>query len=267
MGSFGRYRLRAPREVRALRMTVVYLPSWPSVQYARRPVTVSPKQIVGILLVIAGGVAGVALLKDSGQVIAISIAVVAAIAIFVGGQGGGAGGGGPSIEGLAEAARRAAAGERVSAPASATGELARVYDELAALADRRKREATEVATRKADVDQYERTLEEAAKRLSDGVGTQLGAADETSRLIKELTGAIRDIAQHVEALASSAEESSSSILEMTATNDEVAENIGELAGSVRETVSSIEEMAYSIKEVAKNVDALSLTAEETSARR
>jgi methyl-accepting chemotaxis protein len=228
-------------------------------------VTLSTKQIVGILLVIGAGVAGVALLKEGqGPVIAILIAVVAAVAIFVAGQPGPGGAGGPSIDGLADAARRAAAGERVSAPASATGELLRVYDELASLASTRKKESSDLATRRAEVEQYERTLEEAGRKLESGVSAQIGAADETSRLIQSLTGAIKEIAQHIEALTSSAEESSSSILEMTATNDEVAENVGELAGSVRETVSSIEEMAYSIKEVAKNVDALSLTAEETS---
>ena len=140
----------------------------------------------------------------------------------------------------------------------------RVYDELAQMADRAKKQESEIAAKAADLHATEATLEEVARRLNDGVSMQLSATDDTTKLIKEMTTAIREIAQHVETLTSSAEESSSSILEMTATNDEVAENVGELAGSVRETVSSIEEMAYSIKEVAKNVDALSLTAEETS---
>ena len=117
---------------------------------------------------------------------------------------------------------------------------------------------------RAQIARYEVMLEEGARRLEGNVGSLIASAEETSRLIRDLTTAIGEIATHLETLTQSAEESSSSILEMTATHDEVAENVGDLAGSVRETVSSIEEMAYSIKEVAKNVDALSLTAEETS---
>jgi methyl-accepting chemotaxis protein len=132
------------------------------------------------------------------------------------------------------------------------------------MAEQRRKERQQTDAKLAQTAEYEAVLEESARRLEASALTQAAAADETSRLINELTSAVHEIATHLEALTQSAEESSSSILEMTATNDEVAENVGELAGSVRETVSSIEEMAYSIKEVAKNVDALSLTAEETS---
>jgi len=139
-----------------------------------------------------------------------------------------------------------------------------LFEELSRVSELRRKDLEAAEARKTEGDQSGQVLEELTRRLEAGVSTQIGAAEETTKLIAELTSAVREIAQHVEMLASSAEESSSSILEMTATSDEVAENIGELAGSVRETVSSIEEMAYSIKEVAKNVDALSLTAEETS---
>jgi methyl-accepting chemotaxis protein len=147
---------------------------------------------------------------------------------------------------------------------AATGEVLRAYEALAAIAEQRRKDRGELEAKHEQMTEYERTLEEVAHRLESNVQTQVNAANETSRLIRELSAAVNEIAAHLETLTQSAEESSSSILEMTATNDEVAENVGELAGSVRETVSSIEEMAYSIKEVAKNVDALSLTAEETS---
>lgn len=227
---------------------------------ARPPnMTLSSKQLLGIVAVIAAGVGAMYLAQAAGPYV-ITVAIIGAAAVVFAGMGGG----GANVAGLADAARKAAAGERVATPTDATGELARIYDELAALSEARKKEKAALTQRREEVDELERTLEESARRLSDAVSTQLTATDETSRLIRELTGAVREIAQNIEALTSSAEESSSSILEMTATNDEVAENVGELAGSVRETVSSIEEMAYSIKEVAKNVDALSLTAEETS---
>jgi methyl-accepting chemotaxis protein len=203
--------------------------------------------------------------KDSGSFATyfMVLGVLGVLAAAVYGFGG-TSAGGPSLEGMVDAIRRAAEGEKPTVPAGAAGQLARVYDELTRFADT----VAEQKEHDLKAEQYTReaveSLDELVRKLGEGVSAQLASSDETARSIKEMTNSLRDIAQHVEVLASSAEESSSSILEMTATNDEVAENIGELANSVRETVSSIEEMAYSIKEVAKNIDALSLTAEETS---
>jgi methyl-accepting chemotaxis protein len=216
---------------------------------------------VGLLAVIGVGVGAMFAAREAGPFL-ITVALVGAAGILYSASG--APTGGVSVAGLADAVRRAAAGDRVHVPPQLPPELERVYEELASLADRRARDLANESKRKAEIENYERTLEEAMRRIGDGVATQIASSEETAQLMNDLTGQIREIAQNIEALTSSAEESSSSILEMTATNDEVAENVGELAGSVRETVSSIEEMAYSIKEVAKNVDALSLTAEETS---
>jgi methyl-accepting chemotaxis protein len=223
--------------------------------------TLSSKQITGVLAVFAVGVGGSWLAKDAAPYL-ITLAIVGAIAIVFAGVGSVAAG--PSLAGLIEAARRTASGEKPSVPADASPEALRIYEALGKLADERRRDHAELAAKREEIAEHERLLEEVATRLEANAGTQVGAANETARLIQGLTAAINEIAAHLETLTQSAEESSSSILQMTATNDEVAENVGELAGSVRETVSSIEEMAYSIKEVAKNVDALSLTAEETS---
>ena len=221
--------------------------------------TLSSKQVAGAGAVLAVGLLAAFLSKDSAAYVA-GVAVVGAIAIAMAGAGAAS----APLGGFVDAARRAASGDAPSTPSHATGESLRLYEALASVADERRKDRENLATIRAQIGEYETMLEESARRLETNVDTQLLAADETSRLITELTGAIHQIATHLEALTHSAEESSSSILEMTATNDEVAENVGELAGSVRETVSSIEEMAYSIKEVARNVDALSLTAEETS---
>ena len=223
--------------------------------------TLSSKQITGVLAVLAVGVGGMYLARDAAPYI-ISVALIGAIAVVFAGLGGAASG--PGLQGLVDAARRAGAGEKPSIPPQTTGETLRLYEALLAVAEQRRKDHGELAAKRDQMSDYERSFEEVASRLESNVQTQVNAANETSRLIRDLSGAINEIAAHLETLTQSAEESSSSILEMTATNDEVAENVGELAGSVRETVSSIEEMAYSIKEVAKNVDALSLTAEETS---
>jgi methyl-accepting chemotaxis protein len=222
--------------------------------------TLSSKQLAAFAAVLAAAAIGAYFFKDA-QLGFFAVAGVCVVALIVG-----AGSSGPSVnvDGLVDAARRALEGERVNAPAGSPPALVTAYDDLGRLAAERRRELGSADTKSKEVAESEAALDSLAQKLADAIGTQVSAAEDTTRLIKDLTSAVREIAQHVEALASSAEESSSSILEMTATNDEVAENVGELAGSVRETVSSIEEMAYSIKEVAKNVDALSLTAEETS---
>ncbi len=187
---------------------------------------------------------------------------------------------------LLRATERAREGKEPEPPADAPPQLARVYGELATLSEyvaegsaerARLAEAIEETERRAQADVRRASekrkvatgeaadgVNEYIRALTEGVASQLASSERAASHIKEYATNLREMAQHVEVLATSAEESSSSILEMTATNDEVAENIGELGASVRETVASIEEMAYSIKEVAKNVDALSLTAEETS---
>src|SRR5580658_8422990 len=221
--------------------------------------TLSLKQLTGIVAIVAVSLIGTFFWKDSTPVILSAIVGVAAVVFAA------SGGGGPvSLQGLVDSARRAASGERVSTPSQASGDALQVYEALAGLSDDRKRDRDDALAARQQLTEYERALEDAGRRLDSNVQMEIAAATETSRLIKDLTSTVHEIATHLEALTHSAEESSSSILEMTATNDEVAENVGELAGSVRETVSSIEEMAYSIKEVARNVDALSLTAEETS---
>ena len=191
--------------------------------------------------------------KDTVQ-LAVACAVGGVIAAFMAASGGS---GTQDVGAIVDGVRRARRGDRPIVPSGASADTARLFDELARIADDEEKRGR--LQKEAQED-----LEGLAKKLQDGISMQLSAADETSRLIKDIAGAMRDFASSVEALTQNAEESSSSILEMTATSSEVADNLGELANSVRETVSSIEEMAYSIKEVAKNVDALSLTAEETS---
>jgi methyl-accepting chemotaxis protein len=221
--------------------------------------TLTSRQLAALAVVLLCGL-GFALANKDAVMSVIPVMVVSLMAVVFAGSGAS----GASLRGVIDAARRAAAGDRVGAPTDAAGDTRALYDAIGEVAETLKKVNTELEARRSQVEQYERTLEESATRLSDNLRSQAESTDETSRLIRDLSAAVHEIATHVEALTQSAEESSSSILQMTATNDEVAENVGELAGSVRETVSSIEEMAYSIKEVAKNVDALSLTAEETS---
>jgi methyl-accepting chemotaxis protein len=165
---------------------------------------------------------------------------------------------------LPEAMRKAFGGERPALPENASPEMARLWDELGHLAEKRKAELDEAAAAEKARRDRERDTDELLERLSAGLGAQLASAEQTTRLARDMNRAIADLAASVDSLAENAEESATSIVEMSTTSQEVMQNIGELGSSVRETVASIEEMAYSIKEVARNVDALSLTAEETS---
>ncbi len=106
--------------------------------------------------------------------------------------------------------------------------------------------------------------QESIANLGGSFAEQEEMTQKASEAMANMSGSLKEIASHVEALAELAEESSSSILEMTTTNEEVAENMVVMGNSVRESVSSIGEMAYSIKEVADNIDALSSTSEGTS---
>ena len=214
---------------------------------------------VGAIVVIAVAV-GLAYFmaqgRDPNQIALQIIGVVGvggAVGVLVSSAGGSAQDVGTVVDGL----RRARRGDRPSPPIGATPEIARLFDDLARIAEEEEK-------RTRDAREAQDQIESLAKKLHEGVQMQVAAAEDTSRLVKDIAGAMRAFSSSVESLTQNAEESSSSILEMTATSSEVADNLGELANSVRETVSSIEEMAYSIKEVAKNVDALSLTAEETS---
>ena len=201
------------------------------------------------------------LVKDvragASENIAFAAAAIVFVLGFVAAGVAGSSGQGHEIGAVVDAVRRARRGDRPSAPAGASAELARVFDDLGRIADEEEKRGREAKD-------AQEQLESLTKKLQEGVQLQVTAADDTSRLVREIAGAMRAFSTSVESLTQNAEESSSSILEMTATSSEVADNLGELANSVRETVSSIEEMAYSIREVAKNVDALSLTAEETS---
>ena len=209
-------------------------------------------KLLAVLLAAFAAVAGYALKPDVAWLASGVLAVLAVGAALMAG-------GAPQqdLGAVIDGVRRARRGDRPSTPSGATADVARLFEELGRIAeDEEKRGRTQKESQE--------DLEGLSKKLQEGIGLQLSAAKETSSLITEIAGAMRDFAHSVEVLTVNAEESSSSILEMTATSSEVADNLGELANSVRETVGSIEEMAYSIKEVAKNVDALSLTAEETS---
>ena len=157
--------------------------------------TLSSKQVAGAGAVLAFGLIAAFLSQGAAAYIA-GVAVVGAVAIAVAGSGAG----GAPLVGFVDAARRAASGDKLSTPAQATGESLRLYEALASVADERRKDRDGLAAIRSQMAEYESMLEESAQRLETNVDTQRSAADETSRLIKEMTGAIREIAQHVEAL-------------------------------------------------------------------
>jgi len=144
------------------------------------------------------------------------------------------------------------------------GAFAETSRSLAALIEECRLEARNTQIMTGELKAQLKSTGEMVDALGAGLTDQRTSVKRNNEAITEMSGSLKDIAGHVENLATSAEESSSSILEMTTTNEEVAENMSSMGNSVRETVSSIGEMAYSVKEVARNIEALSTTAEETS---
>ncbi|MFO0741036.1 MAG: methyl-accepting chemotaxis protein [Labilithrix sp.] len=219
----------------------------------------SSRQLIALFVIAGGGALGFLFFKDAkepGQMLTqlIGLMITAGvIGVFVSAGGGQQ----EDVSSIADGLRRARRGERPTPPLGASVGVARIFDELSRFAEDEEKRLRELKHAQEDVDNLTR-------KLNEGVQAQVVSAEETSRLVKDITGAMRTFATSVDALNRNAEESSSSILEMTATSSEVATNIGDLASSIRESVSSLEEMAASIREVNKNVDALSATAEETS---
>ena len=222
-------------------------------------ISLSSKQLAGFAAIFIGVVVGyfyATTTKDAAQIptYLLAIMAVAGVAAVIASA---SGGGGEDVSSIAEGLRRARNGDRPSPPIGASPGVARIFDELARFGEDEQKRLREGKEMMAEIETH-------ARRLSEGVQTQVVAAEDTSRLAKEIATSMRQFSSSVDSLTHNAEESSSSILEMTATSTEVANNLGDLATNVRESVSSIEEMVVSIKEVAKNVDALSETAEETS---
>jgi methyl-accepting chemotaxis protein len=224
----------------------------------------SPRQLLGILGIIAAGLIAAAMGGFDQRHLALLALVVVAGLIAVLYGGGASGASRDSLERLRNAVRRVAEGRHPDPPPNTSEDVRRVYEALGELAESHATVLASSANIRQTTEQAVVDLMAALKMLGEGLSIQTTAGEETTRYVRETAESLRAIGQNVEVLATSAEESGSSIMEMTASNETVAENIVELASSVRETVASIEEMAYSIKEVAKNVDALSLTAEETS---
>src|ERR1700722_6103837 len=103
--------------------------------------TLSPKQLASAVIILVFAGIGSYLYKDASFVF-VGMGIVSIVALLMGAGAAS----GPSVEGLGEAMRRATNGERSAAPAAAPPPLARVYDELTNLADRRKRELESLAT-------------------------------------------------------------------------------------------------------------------------
>ncbi len=119
--------------------------------------TLSSKQVLGVLAIFGATLAGTYLAKEAATWILV-MAVVSVASIAYAGFGGG-----PSLHGLVEAARRASSGEKPSIPPQTTGDVLRVYETLVAVAEQRRKDRDEVGAKRDQIAEYERTLEEIAR--------------------------------------------------------------------------------------------------------
>ncbi len=161
--------------------------------------TFTPKHWTAFVLGAAALAASFVIKDQALPVMAVAIVGLLLIVVTT------ASGGGESLAGLVEAVRSSANGEKVRAPASASADLERVYEELSAVASQRKKDVAATGERQMQIDEAEKVLDDLTRKLAEGVRTQLSAAEETSKQIAEMAKAISDIAQGVEALATSAE--------------------------------------------------------------
>ena len=160
---------------------------------------------LGYLIAIAGVTGALYAFNTQNGVPILVVGAVALIVLFLIAGEAGAGGGGVPVSAVVDGVRLATNGQRPALPPGASTELARVYDELGQLADVRAKETSEHGTRDAELSAAERELEDAVRRMLEGVGARgLGGRD-TSRLVRDMTSAIRGSATHVEQLTSSAE--------------------------------------------------------------
>src|ERR1700689_2869782 len=104
--------------------------------------TLSSKQITGVLAVLAVGVGGWFLARDAGPYI-MGVALVGAISVLFAGAAGPAAG--PALQGLVDAAKRAGSGEKPTLPPGATGEMLHAYEALALIAEQRIKDQGELA--------------------------------------------------------------------------------------------------------------------------
>ena len=119
------------------------------------------------------------------------------------------------VDSLRAAVRRVLDGKRPDAPIGAPVGVAQIYQELQEAHEKFEELSTRSNRNETELQEAAASLSAAVRTLTEGVAAQLNASDESARYVKEVTNALREIAQHVEVLAASAEESSSSILEMT----------------------------------------------------
>src|ERR1043165_2668152 len=179
---------------------------------------VSQRQLIGLAGLAVGALVIIGVFKADTTLMA-AVIVYALGAGFLVVTSGGDGGATETFETISSSVRRMLDGRRPEAPREAPPAVVRLYEELADAHDALK-EAREGGVDKDELSEAAGNLSAALRSLTDGVAQQLNASDETARYIKEMTSSQREIAEHVEVLATSAEESSSSVIQMTATNEQ-----------------------------------------------
>ena len=159
------------------------------------------RHLVALVIVVGSLALAVFLVKDAGAYAGIVGVVGGAVGVLYAASGVSAG---PSVDALADAVRQAARGEAPSIPQGTPDTTRRLYLELIRFAESLEQEKQTERRASLETREAVQTLDDLLRRLGDGVGTQLSASEETARSIKDMTSALRDIAQHVEVLASAA---------------------------------------------------------------
>jgi methyl-accepting chemotaxis protein len=99
-------------------------------------------------------------------------------------------------------------------------------------------------------------IKKSSQKIHSSAIEQLKAAEESTRVIKDMDLSISSVSDNAEALLIKTESASASTLEISATVGEVIDNVDKLSTAVSDTASSINEIAASLHEVTSHIDKL-----------
>lgn len=257
--------------------------------------TLSQRQLLGLLLVVVAAVIGALVGKDNPMTAAVIAGAGGVAALLFAGAASG-----PKLDGIRNAIRRAGMGKAVSAPEGAPEPVAALYEELGNLveviSDTKERvrdleSGTDEKTRDLhkQIERLNRALSERDAELESLRNAPAGDSEELESLQAELavlqdehaswSRRVREAQSAAEALATavhmlsdgvvhqleSSEQAGAHIKEVTSNLREIAQHVEVLAGSAEESSSSILEMTATNDEVAENIGELGASVRETVA--
>ncbi|MEZ4232989.1 MAG: methyl-accepting chemotaxis protein [Polyangiaceae bacterium] len=257
--------------------------------------TLSQRQLLGLLLVIVAAAIGALVGKDNAMTAALIAGVGGVAALLFAGSAAG-----PKLDGIRNAIRRAGMGKSVSAPEGAPEQVSALYEELGNLVETIGDAKDRIRELEAGSDDRTRDLQKQLERLNralsereaeleslrnqpgvdseelenlriqlasleDEHGTWSQRLGQAHAAAEALSQAVNMLSEGVVHQLESSEQAGAHIKEVTSNLREIAQHVEVLAGSAEESSSSILEMTATNDEVAENIGELGASVRETVA--